>query len=1030
MKDKTKKKRISAKKLTAILAPLCAVMLAVAIAAPVVSIGTYDLVMRDFFGEAESKENGSSVEGLDTQYVKSEYSSTDELDAYEKQLVRDMAADGYVLLKNDTSNGKGLPLSTSSSNKTKISLFSHSSVDFIAGGTGSGTGSLDVTLKEAFEAQNYEVNSTLWNFYSTGAGKDYVRGAGSINYGGSENWAINECPLSVIKSNGALSSADGTTAIYVLSRTGGEGRDLGRYMGAYTSIEEDKSKHYLEPDSVELEIIDYLNRNFDNIILLVNTNNVMELGWVESYANIRSVLWCPGGGGQAANSVVDVISGAVNPSGRLVDTMAYDAFSSPAMQNMGDFAYTNNGETTGYYGISYDEGIYVGYKYYETRYFDRVLNQGNAGDYEYSSTVQYPFGYGISYTTFSWSDYSASAPDDDGNIIVSVKITNTGSVAGKEVVGVYLNAPYTDFDKANHLERSAVSLVGYDKTALLNAGESEIVSITVNIEDFILYDDVVNKTYILEEGDYKLTAAANAHAATNNFLAELGIDSSVLAGDGNAEFVSVWTNEKTDTKTYSVSSTGYTITNQFDSSNYIARDKYLTRNDWTGSFPVTHGNQNAKAVSNYSEKNGYTYQEEISSELLSKLQAKGTAEAANSPLTDEEAAKLRVEDSQEGTVELIDIRGAAFNDVDWNSLITQATVKEMQKLVGLAGYNTAKMDSVGKPKTTDLDGPAGLNNMVGHTAYSITYPAEVTIAATWDSDWAEKWADAVAEDGFRDKVDASGWYAPALNIHRTPFAGRNFEYFSEDTFMSGDMAAAAVKGAAKKGMFAYIKHFAVNDQEDHRCDNGIATWLNEQTLREVYLKAFQMAVEDSGTIEVSHYVYDEESNSYNLTNSAVPACTAVMSSFNRIGYTWAGGDYRLITTVLRNEWGFNGTVLTDYSQGATGYMHNAQMLRAGADIALTQYGSSYTGKTDADVYYMQQATKHVLYTVANSNAMNGFIHGAVVAAEAFPYYYLVLIALDTVLSGLTAWAVISIILAFRREKKEKQTQDVDLNNNA
>ena len=395
--------------------------LGVAIAATSIT-SYYDAVIRDFMGVIGGARAVGGDSSLDTEYNKLRYDSIDKLNDYERELVRDIGGEGYVLLQN---NDNALPLAA----KGKVSLFSHSSVDLLAGGTGSGTGSLDTNLREAFIAQGFEVNQKLWDFYSTGAGKGYVRATGSVNYGhGAETWAINECPLSVLSAEaGLLESATGTTPIYVLSRTGGEGRDLARSMYRHTSIEEDKPRHYLEPDSVELGILSYLNDHFENVILVVNTNNAMELGWVKNYPHIKSVLWTPGGGGQTANSLVDVLSGKKNPSGHLVDTFVYDNFSSPAMKNFGDVMYTVNGQPAlawgngledldnsasshnAYYGVSYDEGIYVGYKYYETRYFDKMMGQGNAGAYDYDSEVLYPFGYGLSYTSFSWSDFELSS---------------------------------------------------------------------------------------------------------------------------------------------------------------------------------------------------------------------------------------------------------------------------------------------------------------------------------------------------------------------------------------------------------------------------------------------------------------------------------------------------------------------------------------------------------------------------------------------------------------------------------------------
>ena len=989
--------------------------------------GYYDAVIRDFLGVIGKTHVNEANDGIeDKTYNKFAYDSVEELDHYEKELVREMGGEGYVLLKNDTTNEKGLPLKAEST----VSLFSHSSVDLLAGGTGSGTGSLDVNLKQALEAQNFKVNTKLWNFYESGNGSSYKRGPGSVNYGQQvEDWRINECPLSVLRNEaGLLDSVNNTTPIFVISRTGGEGRDLARGMHRHTNIEVDKNKHYLEPDSVELEIINYLNTNYDNVILLVNTNNVMELGWVKEYANIKSVLWVPGGGGQTANSIVDVLSGKVTPSGHLVDTMVYDNFSSPAMQNFGDVMYMYQGhpaysygdtiidihniesKANVYYGVSYDEGIYVGYRYYETRYFDKVANQGNPGDYNYDETVLYPFGYGLSYTTFEWSDFHISPVDENGIITVEVTVKNTGNVRGKDVVEVYLNAPYTEYDKTNHIEKSATQLVGFAKTELLLPRMSQTLTIEVDTEYFRTYDDVGAKTYILEDGNYYLTAARDAHEATNNFLDKLGYSTG-----HHPDFVDYVTFDEdgADYKLFNKSHSGATVTNHFDAANYIARDKYLTRNNWVESFPIMHGNQDNKMESVYSERNGYVIQEEITEDIYNKLKRIGTAEAANCPMTDEEAAALAIEFGQSGDMQLIDVRGKAYKDVNWNELTKQMTLQEVGYIVNLSGYTTGASAAIAKPATSDLDGPMGLNLMATHEAFSIAYPAEVTIASTWNLELSRKHGEAISQDGLRSNVLAAGWYGPGANIHRTPFSGRNFEYYSEDAYMTGVMAKAAIKAAAENGMYSFIKHFALNDQENHRDQNGYCSWCNEQAMREIYLRAFQTVFE-GGTVTTKYY------EGTTLKEAQTPIALATMTSYGRIGYTWAGGDYRLITELLRKEWDFNGFVLTDYSKGEESYMHTEQMLRAGADGQLSQYGNVFTKWSAANKYYANEAMKHTLYTVVNSNNMNGYTHGATNGNPGFPVYYFILIGLFALSASFLAVGTVRVLVIIKKNKNQQE----------
>lgn len=1025
-----RRKRLSAKAFTAIVAPLLAVLLVFSVLLSVITTGRFDLVLRDIFGEAEAKKSDDAIlEGVDADYYKRDITDSAKLQKAEQAYTRKAGAEGFVLLYNRNEDGKGLPLEGGS----KLSLFSASSVDLLAGGTGSGVSTISSDMRTALVEQGFSVNEALWKFYSDNHGK-YTRGGGAIMYGGDEDWSIHEAPLADIPED-AKSEASGTTPVFFISRTGGEGRDLGRYMGNWTDVAEDKEKHYLEPDSVELGVIQYLNDNFDNVILVVNTNNAFELGWVADYPNITAVLWAPGAGGDTCRSVADVLGGAVNPSGHLVDTFAYDAFSSPAMQNMGDMMMVNGGSNVEA-GVFYDEGIYVGYRYYETRYVDKVMEQGNPGEYDYASTVQYPFGYGNSYTTFEWSDFKMGAMDEDGTVEIQVTVKNTGDVAGRDVVQVYLNAPYTDYDKANHIEKSAVTLVGFEKTGEIAPGQSETVTVTADRRDFISYDDVQAKTYILEAGDYLLTAAENAHAAADNFLVYAGQTVEAQFGGADASFVGKWSYEYSenggvDNVTYAKSLNGTDITNQFDHAVYeelTPRENYLTRNDWTGTFPVTHGTQENAKKSGYSEKNGYTWEVEVSDTIRENIKAKGASASLN-PMTEEEAAALAGEYGKEGTAQLIDFRGRDYDEVEqeggWDALIDQMEESELENIICNGGYQTLGSVNCGKPRAIDFDGPSGLNEGgVTHEPYSITYPCAANLAASWDRENSRLHGyyvgeDALAADGNWGNHEytglISGWYAPAMNIHRTPFAGRNFEYYSEDGFLSGEFALEAANACAEKGVYAYIKHFALNDQEDYR--SHIATFSNEQAIREIYLKPFQTCIERRETIGVAVWNYDEETETYVQGEAEIPAVMAVMTSFNRVGCTWAGGNYNLITNVLRKEWGFDGTVITDYDGG--GVMDTEQCIRAGGDLKLTGYAvnAPLDISNPSSQYFARQSLKHILYTTANSNAMNGIVHGVTTSELPFANYYYILIG-----EGIFAAVVIvlGVLAIVRRWKKEKQ----------
>lgn len=994
------------------------------------SLNKFDNIFEQFIGKTADTTRGDTL-GADTQYYKSDFESAADLYAYETDLVAEMAMEGATLLEN-----KGtLPLAKG----TRLSLFSHSSVDLVSGGSGSGSGSFELTadLKEGLENAGLEVNETLWNFYKSGNGSGYTRGAGSINYGASLDWRINECPLSKIIAEPNLAQTfDGTVAMFVLSRTGGEGADLARDMAAYGG---ESGKHYLEPDKTELEIIDYLNKNFDEVILLVNANNVMELGWVEDYENITAVINFPGAGRFGTYGLGYMLTGLdkdgkeISASGHLVDTVAYDSFSSPAMQNMGDYNY----EGTNYYYVNYAEGIYVGYKYYETRYEDVLVQRDGAGSYDYAQTVQYPFGYGLSYTKFVWSGFEVSAANaETGEITVSLNVKNNGDRAGKEVVQVYMQAPYTE----GGIEKSSVTLVGFHKTGNLAPGADEDVNITINLKDFISYDDEEYKTYVLEAGTYYITAATDAHKALNNILAARGdIDEGKLVAAGGLDeaenapdtsFVGTYVQAETDAATYSVGADGEKITNRFDYAE-LSDAKYLSRTNWSAMENDGLRYGTASNVASGAEIGGKQWSHSITSQLKAELDSR------DSRRPESEKVLTGYGFGMDGELDLIDMRGKPFDDKGWDDILKQITLDELSLLVDECGYCSPAVHSINKPKVTDLDGPAGLNLVVGHGSVpigtdpdtgdeikSMTWPSEYLLASTWDEDYAFLMGQGMGEDGLYGEVE--GWYGPAVNIHRTPFAGRNFEYYSEDSFISGIFGHEAVRGAATKGMYAFLKHFALNDQETHRDHLGIVTWAGEQAIREIYLKPFEMVIEDNYvTINYNEPVKNEngETTGYTMKQAQVPAATGIMSSFNRIGPTWAGGNYNLLTEVLRNEWGFNGFVLTDYEVAS--YMFTDQCLEAGGDAKLKTvglagnmlFGYSLEDAENIDEQpYARTAAHHILYTVVNSAGMNGYVHG-VEYVNGFAYYKIILIVWDVLAAAGVGVLIFFLVKKIRRNRK-------------
>ena len=997
----------------------------------VLSIAKFDNIFEKFFGSTESSLRGDTL-GADVDYYKSDFGSASELYAYEEKKVAEIAAEGITLLKNDGV----LPLKKG----TTLSIFSHSSVDLVSGGSGSGSGSFELTknLKEGLEGAGLVVNEKLWNFYSTGEGSSYKRGVGVVNYGADLDWSINECPLNVItKDSSLVSSFEGTVAMFVLSRTGGEGGDEARDMAAFGGA---SGTHYLEPDPTELEIISYLNENFDDVIILVNCNNAIELGWVENYENISAVVNFPGAGRTGTYGLGYMLTGldeAGNPisaSGHLVDTWVYDNFSSPAMQNMGDFKF--NG--TNYYYVNYSEGIYVGYRYYETRYEDAITGSGNAGDYDYSSTVIYPFGYGLSYTSFEWSDFEMSEADANGKIKVSVTVKNVGSYAGRDVVQIYGQAPYI-----GGVEKSSVVLVGFAKTNNLAPGASERLEIVVDLKDLTSYDITANGGqggYILDKGNYYITAASNAHEAINQiviaryraedsytFSASKLVDAIEDSSSWKAEseVVGIHYQREYDSTTYSVVKEGLqTISNQFNDST-LDDAIYLSRSDW--SVMENNGLRYGTASSTPSkaEVGGTQFSIDASDALKAVLQSVSSLNPT------EGKENPTVVFGKDNGIDLIDLRGLPYDDPLWDLLLDQLTPEELSKLIDECGYCSPQAPSINKPKVTDLDGPAGLNDIIAHGSMPIgeglkamTWPTQYMLACTWDVQLAEDMGKGIAEDGLYSGT--SGWYGPGMNIHRTPFAGRNFEYYSEDPYISGVLGKAEVNGAAQKGMYAFIKHFAVNDQETHRDERGLATFVEEQAIREIYLKPFEITIVDNEVeIFYNEAIKDAEGNitGYTKKTTTVPAATAVMTSFNRIGATWAGGHYYLITQVLRNEWGFNGFVLTDYEVGAGkgSYMGTLQSLAAGGDAKLKTVGMDALFGFDITKHpeyygYGRDAAHHILYTVVNSSGMNGFVHG-VEFVNGFAYYKIILIVWDILAVPALIWMGVVLGKKIRKAKE-------------
>ncbi|WP_407270434.1 glycoside hydrolase family 3 N-terminal domain-containing protein [Radiobacillus sp. PE A8.2] len=1023
-KNKQKKKRSGkvGKIIRTVLSGMLTVVLIVLMVLANTLLPENNRMVNNIIGYNKSIDNSDvNTEGLNLNYNESDYTE-DEIAEAEEELNMKIAGEGIVLLKNEN-NAMPYP------EETTFSFFSANSDNFATGGFGiPGTATGVTSLKAGFESRGFGVNETMWDFYASGNGKDYGLGPGSISFGDEEDFSINEAPLADMESEeGLLDSAEGTVPVFVLKRVAGEGRDMPRSMYNHTDRSEDQTKNYLEPDSVELEILQYLNDNYDDVALLVNSNAALELDWIEQFPNITSVVYAPALGVYGINALADIYAGDINPSGRTVDTFAADALASPAAKNFGSYQYyTEDGEQTKYNYVSYKEGIYVGYKYYETRYEDVVLQQGNAGEYDYASEVVYPFGYGLSYTSFEWDNYATSW--DGTTATVTVDVTNTGDVAGKDVVQIYAQSPYTEYDKQYNVEKPAVTLVGYGKSNELQPGETETVTVTFDQEQLKSYDYVNAQTYILDAGTYYITAATDSHHAVNNVLAAKGTTAADgMTTDGNQELVATYEPDiaDVDTTTYAQdTATGVEITNQFDAAE--GDITYLTRNDWEGTFP-THDGEVSDVIStwgneiNGTDENGdpaaYLYYKTISDEGLAQLDSTDSL----SPV-DPSTIDANIVFGADNDLTLIEMRGLDYDDPKWDELLDQLTPEDYQMMITQSGYGTAPLDSIDKPFVIDADTAAGL--FYGGTG--MMFQNSMVLAQTWNVDLAQEFGEMIGNEALLG--GANGWYAPSMNIHRTPFSGRNGEYYSEDAFLSGHVGAAATYGASSKGLYTYIKHFALNDQENHRGDRdgqfGLATWSNEQAIREIYLKPFEMSLK-SGTVELN-YLTEGENGAYENTSREIPSGLGVMSAFNRLGYTWTGGHYPLMTGVLRSEWGFNGFVITDNANTGV-FMDGYQMIESGADGKLTYAPDSarytFDESSEAEYYYGRQAMHNMLYPIANSNAMNGAMPGSHFE-EGMQVAKTVQIAINVIGTVLIA---LMMYLTYRRFWKKDKKAVVELN---
>lgn len=966
---------------------------AIIIIAAFTIVSMFDNTVALFVGGTFWKLENEDPEAI---YYESDFASDEERVKRGSELVKQVEGEGAALLTNED---EALPLAKGA----KVSLFSTSSVNIVYGGTGSAN--VDTTkcdnLKDALEKEGFEVNQTLWDFYETGDAAIYTReDAGATaqdsataeettsSYGKAE---IVEAPWDIYTED-VLKSVEsyGDAAIVVLSRIGGEGADC------YFDAALEDGRNYLALNQNEKDMMAGIKAmkdegKIDKIVVLINTSNALQVDFLKNNEyGVDAALWIGGVGATGINAVAEILNGGINPSGSLVDTYCYDNYSSPAMQNFTPVVYDGDTSQIPAHAdtyMVYQEGIYVGYKYYETRYEDYVMGTGNAGEYAYNDDVAFPFGYGLSYTDFEYSDMSMSYDEATTTYTFNVKVTNTGDVAGKETVQIYVSSPYTQYDIENKVEKASVSLVGFEKTDILAPGASETLTIKVDGDYIASYDAYGAGTYILDAGDYYFTAATDAHDAANNVLAAKGFTPENTNGrmdvSGKETLVTKWNNPELDTTTYATSDAGIAIENQLDSSDPNMNEEvgqtvtFLTRNDWEGTMPSLEKTMKI-ALNDY---------------LVQALQDQQYQTDADTTV---EMPTLGADNG----LKLVDMIGLDYDDPKWEELLDQLTFDEMVSLIGDSFHWTMPVLSVQAPGTRDENGPQGLTvalfgSQLGVETTALT--SEDVLAATFNKELVYEIGNIVGNDCLEAEV--TFLYGPGANTHRTPYGGRNFEYYSEDSVLSSEIGKAEVQGIEEKGVFVVMKHFALNDCEQDRI--GLGVWLNEQSAREIYLRAFQGALEDSQA-----------------------SGNGVMMAYTRWGAQWSGANKGLVKGILNGEWQCNGLQITDnvlspMVNGIDGVMGGTTTY----DSMLAFYITGGNGlpqyeKDAVAVSNMREACHHNLYAIANSQAMNG-IGPDTTIKEKEP---IVQTVTRTGAFGFSALFILSVVMWILKVRKFKKTE--------
>ena len=929
-------------------------------------------------------ERANITEDNRTEWYDRQFASKEEVLNAANDFVIEVEKEGIVLLKNEND---ALPLSGKDAH---ISVFGKNTVNIVYSGSGSASSNSSTaqrTLYESLEAAGISYNETLKSFYedSGKSGKGRPENPAMTSGQRLSGFGTGETPMDSYTSDVVDSYAGyQDAAVVVFSRIGGEGFDLPRAMeenfnGAAVAGASADS-HYLELDENEKALLEHVKENFSKVIVVLNVGTTMEIPELKADEDIDAILWIGFPGATGIMALGQILTGTdtegnqISPSGHTVDTWAADFTMDPTWYNTGIYGseygnrYLYNGETTDYAFVNYEEAA------------------ADPQSVWYENSVVYPFGYGLSYTEFDWDvsfgTDSGSGITADDTLEVSVTVKNTGDYAGKDVVELYYSAPY-DYE-GPAIEKSHVVLGDFAKTDILAPGEEQTLTLTLDVEDMKSYDYAdANENgfsgYELEAGEYRIIIGSDAHTAKADAVYTLSEDLQ-LKTDMNAD------GEETEVaNAFDDVSAGIFGTNTYAS--------YVSRKDFEGTLRTE-----------YLDDAERTLTDELKEELDESIKRKYTEPDAGKPweVAGDAPATVPVNSGLSLRDMLYDEAGnyvgeVSFDDPRWETLLNEISLDEMKNLVGFGAFRTSEVKGVdgvvGKPLTVDSDGPSGFTSFLSESVVygTCAYQAECVMGSTWNVQLAEKMGELIGEEGLAgnekgDGLPYSGWYAPAVNIHRSPFAGRNWEYYSEDGLLSGKFAASVIKGAGKKGVYCYVKHFAVNDQETDREYNGILVWANEQSMREIYLYPFEIAVKEGGA-------------------------TGMMSSFNRLGMKWAGGSYALLTQVLRDEWGFHGSVITDYSLNT--YTHVDEMIRAGGDLFLTQDVKTFGMEDDAtQIAMLRQSTKNILYMVANSSAMS-------ISTDGYlrPVWQIVMICVDIVIvAALALWGMFAV----RSVKKKEQ----------